>query len=75
MGIPKCYTHPIPICYTPYTQMLQRVYLNVTPIHKKTPHHHDGELFCIVKQKSIYHLPTRGIDTTKVQQLFNITKL
>lgn len=30
MGIPKCHTHPIPICYTPYTQILQWVYLNVT---------------------------------------------
>lgn len=51
MGIPKCYTHPIPICYTPYTQMLQRVYLNVTPIHKKTPHHHDGELWLKIQKQ------------------------
>ena len=36
MGIPKCYTHPIPICYTPYTQMLEGVYLNVTPMYAHT---------------------------------------
>jgi hypothetical protein len=72
MGMPKCYTYPIPICYTPYTQMLQGVYLNVTPMRtqKKTPHHHDGELWLI---GILYNL-SNGT-TTKVQQLFNITKL